>query len=270
MIYEKERRYIIPFEDVPAARAVMPEISTEERRGNFVEVETGFPDEIATRESKRCLGCRRCLGCALCWAECKPVAIDFSLPDQTLELEFDEAVLTAGQDNQYRPFSRKLGYGQHPDVITDLQFERMLSDTGPTQGLVVSPLSGDVPRRLAIVQGNPEGDAGHLLSSLVLGVNEAILALERAEGLEVALISPINGEFKERFGADAAAVAGLQVLEGAAVSVERAAAGEPLKLTYRQAGENRTEDFDLVVVLTQPKPPAEIAALSRKLELPIG
>ena len=43
MIYEKEKRYIIPFDDVPTERAEMPEISVDDRRGNFTEVETGFP-----------------------------------------------------------------------------------------------------------------------------------------------------------------------------------------------------------------------------------
>jgi hypothetical protein len=37
MIYEKEKRYIIPFEDVPSPRAEMPEISVSRRKGNFVE-----------------------------------------------------------------------------------------------------------------------------------------------------------------------------------------------------------------------------------------
>ena len=66
MIYEKEKRYIIPFGDVPSPRAEMPEISVDERRGNFTEVETGFPEEMAIQEARRCLSCRRCLGCALC------------------------------------------------------------------------------------------------------------------------------------------------------------------------------------------------------------
>ena len=62
MIYEKEKRYIIPFEDVPSPRAEMPEITVDERRGNYTEVETGFPEDLAEREAKRCLSCRRCLG----------------------------------------------------------------------------------------------------------------------------------------------------------------------------------------------------------------
>ena len=137
MIYEKEKRHIIPFDDVPSPRAEMPEISVDERRGNYTEVETGFPEETAIREAKRCLSCRRCLGCALCWAECGPEAIDFSIPNEELDFEFDDVVITRGHDNSFNSLSPDLGYGNFSDVITDLQFERMLSPTGPTDGLVV-------------------------------------------------------------------------------------------------------------------------------------
>ena len=171
MIYEKEKRYIIPFVDVPSQRAEMPEISVDERRGNYTEVETGFPEDMAIQEAKRCLSCRRCLGCALCWAECKPEAIDFEIPDEELELEFDEVVITKGQENTFYPFNAQLGYGSYPEVITDIQFEHMLSPTGPTNGMVLSPLDGEVAKRLAIVQGHTKDDEEHLLSSLVLGVN---------------------------------------------------------------------------------------------------
>jgi len=122
MTYEKHKRYIIPFEDVPSPRAEMPEISVDERRENFSEVETGFPEEVAVKEAKRCLSCRRCLGCALCWAECKPEAIDFDIPDEEVDLEFDDIVITKGQDNGFHPFDGNLGYGSYADVITDLQF----------------------------------------------------------------------------------------------------------------------------------------------------
>lgn len=125
MIYEKEKRYIIPFADVPAERAEMPEISVDERRENFTEVETGFPEEMAIKEAKRCLGC------ALCWAECEPEAIDFDIPDEELELEFDDVVITRGQDNAFHPFDSQLGYGSFADVISDLQFERSSPQTDP-------------------------------------------------------------------------------------------------------------------------------------------
>lgn len=265
MIYEKEKRYIIPFDDVPSPRVIMPEIAVEERRGNFVEVETGFAEETAVREAKRCLSCRRCLGCALCWAECKPEAINFSIPDEELDLEFDEVILTRGQDNGFKALDENLGYGIYADVVTDLQFERMLSPTGPTDGLVLSPLNGEIPLRMAIVQGDGRGDEEHLSSSLVLGVNEAILALHRTEELRVTLVSPVTDAFRDRFLADAEGISGLRILEGTPLSVKRREADMPLTLTYSSDGESEEEDFDLIVVLTKPEIPKDLQALGKQL-----
>jgi len=265
MIYEKEKRYIIPFVDVPSQRAEMPEISVDERRGNFTEVETGFPEDMAIQEAKRCLSCRRCLGCALCWAECKPEAIDFEIPDEELELEFNEVIITKGQENAFYPFNAQLGYGSYPEVITDLQFERMLSPTGPTNGMVLSPLDGEVTRRLAIVQGHTEDDEAHLFSSLVLGVNESILALDKTEDLEVVLISPICQSFQESFLPEAEKIPGLQIVTGSPESVEKNQDAEPLTLKYSENGEQKQESFDLIVILTKLKISPEIQSLSKKL-----
>jgi heterodisulfide reductase subunit A-like polyferredoxin len=270
MIYEKQKRYIIPFDDVPTPRAEMPEISVDERRGNFAEVETGFPEQVAVDEAKRCLSCRRCLGCALCWAECGPEAIDFSIPDEELNLEFDNVVVTKGQDNAFYPIAAELGFGTYADVITDLQFERMLSPTGPTDGLVVSPLNGDIPRRLAIIHGNPDKDDDTILSSLVLGVNESIIALDRVDGLEAVLISPLSQGFKEQFLSEAEQVSGLRIVDGRPDSVERAAEGASLTLHYSINGQQQKEAVDLVVVLTRPKILSELVSLSKKLEVDIS
>ena len=265
MIYEKEKRYIIPFVDVPSQRAEMPEISVDERRGNYTEVETGFPEDMAIQEAKRCLSCRRCLGCALCWAECKPEAIDFEIPDEELELEFNEVVITKGQDNAFYPFNAQLGYGSYPEVITDIQFEHMLSPTGPTNGMVISPLDGEVARRLAIVQGHTEDDEVHLFPSLVLGVNESILALDKTEDLEVVLISPICQSFQEIFLPEAEKIPGLQIVAGSPESVEKDQDAEPLTLKYSENGEQKQEPFDLIVILTKLKISPEIQSLSKKL-----
>ena len=266
MIYEKTRRYIIPFEDVPSPRAEMPEISVDERRGNFTEVETGFPEDMAIQEAKRCLSCRRCLGCALCWAECQPEAINFDIPDETLDLEFDEVILTRGQDNAFYPFSDELGFGDFPQVITDLQFERMLSPTGPTDGLVVSPLDGEIPGRIALIQGHPGDEEDHLLSSVTFGVNEALFALHGTKDLEVSLVSPLCNAFKEQHLGDAEKIKGLTLVDGAPTAVKSGNGDGTLTLSYAEGGKEKSEEFDMVVVLTKPKISPEILSLSKKLE----
>ncbi len=267
MTYEKEKRYITPFGDVPSPRAEMPEISVDERRENFTEVETGFPEKIAIQEAGRCLSCRRCLGCALCWAECKSEAIDFDIPDEELELEFDEVIITKGQDNAFYPFNPQLGYGKYPDVITDLQFERMLSPTGPFNGMVVSPLDGQIPGRIAVVQGDTGDDEAYLLSSLVLGVNQSVIALDKTKDLKMVLISPLCESFQEKFFTEAEKIPGLQIIAGSPESVEKGESPkEPLLLKYSANGENKQKAFDLIVILTKPTISPELESLSKKLK----
>jgi len=194
------------------------------------------------------------------------VPINFDIPDEELDLEFDEVVITKGQENAFESFSPDLGYGSYADVITDLQFERMLSPTGPTDGIVVSPLDGKVPARLAIVQGNTDEDEAHLLSSMVLGVNESIIALDRTEGLEVTLISPLCQSFKDQFLSDAQKVADLNIIDGAPEAAEKKKNGDPLTLTFSENGNGKEENFDMIVVLTKPQVSPEIKSLSKKLE----
>jgi len=251
MIYEKEKRYIIPFDDVPSARAKMPEISVEERKGNFKEVELGFPEDVAIKEAKRCLSCRRCLGCALCWAECKTEAIDFSMQDEELELEFDEVVVTSGQDNAFYPIKEEFKYGTYPNVITDIKLERMLSETGPTDGLIMSPLNGEIPRKIAFIQSYPEGD--HLLSSLIYGINEAIISLHRVKDMEAFIVSPLPAEFKEKYLNRVKSIERLNLIDANPELVEAHEDGK-LKVFYSKNGDkNEIGLIDLVIVLTKPR-----------------
>ena len=178
-----------------------------------------------------------------------------------MELEFDEVVVTKGQDNAFYPVNSRLGYGRHPEVITDLQFERMLSPSGPTNGMVVSPQDGEVPARIAIVQGYTENDEAHLLSSLILGVNESILALDKIKDLEISLISPVSKSFREKFFSDAEKIPGLKIVAGSPESVEKGQEGELPTLAYSENGNSKKETFELIVILTKQKISPELESL---------
>ena len=93
---EERKRYIIDFQDVPAERAHMPELASDERITNYDEIEKGFTLEQAQREARRCLSCRRCLGCKLCLAACEKEAIDFDQTDEQRELVLDSIVIAPG------------------------------------------------------------------------------------------------------------------------------------------------------------------------------
>ena len=267
-IYEKKGRYIIDFQDVPSKRAVMPEIPVAERQGNFKEVETGFPEDVAVAEAKRCLSCRRCLGCALCWAECKPEAINFEMEDQDFDLAFDKVILTSGMQRRIAPIAGNVG-NKHMNVVTDLQVERMLADTGPSNGLIMRPQDGEIPKKICFVQSFGAADDKVRDATLIFGVNEAILAQKKIEGAKITFISPNMDAFKASAGKDLAKVSGVTFVNGAVTEVAETGENKDIEVKYDAGGE-KTETFDLVVLLTQPQLPPSIEDAAKQLGIEVS
>jgi heterodisulfide reductase subunit A-like polyferredoxin len=266
-IYEKKGRYVIDFQDIPAERAEMPEISAEERKGNFKEVETGFPEDVAIAEAKRCLSCRRCLGCALCWAECKPEAINFEMEDQDFDLAFDKVIITSGLQRKTRPIGGNFG-NKHMNVVTDLQVERMLADTGPSNGLIIRPQDGEIPKKIGFVQTFGSADEKLRDAALIFGVNEAILAQKKIDGVDITFISPEMDAFKGSVS-DVGKVSGVNFINGTVVEAAEAADDGNIEVKFDAGGE-KTESFDLLVLLTQPELPPSIEDAAKQLGVEVS
>jgi heterodisulfide reductase subunit A len=74
--------------------------------------------------------------CGLCQKICQAEAIDFEQMDQELELEVDAIVVATGFDPFDATRKPEFGYGQYPNVISGLEFERLASASGPTAGKI--------------------------------------------------------------------------------------------------------------------------------------
>ena len=90
--------------------------------------------------------------------------------------------------------------------------------------------------------------------------------INQTKDLEVALVSPVCQSFQEKFLSEAEKVPGLRIVKASPVSVERAADGQPLLLTYVQNDQSQQQTFDLIVILSKPKIAPEIESLSKKLK----
>ncbi len=268
-IYEKKGRYVIDFQDIPSKRAKMPEIPVAERQGNFNEVETGFPEDVAVAEAKRCLSCRRCLGCALCWAECKPEAINFEMPDQDFDLTFDKVILTSGLQRKMVPIGGSLA-NKHMNMVTDLQVERMLAETGPSNGLIIRPQDGEVPKKIAFVQTFGAGDDKLRDAALIFGINEAILAQKKIDGAEISFISPAMDAFKESAGGDLDKVSGINFINGTVVEAAEVGENKDIEVKYEADGSEKSETLDLLVLLTQPQLPPSIEEAAKQLGVEVS
>jgi heterodisulfide reductase subunit A-like polyferredoxin len=268
-MYEKKGRYIVEFPDIPKARQHQTEISVEERRGNYGEVELGFAEERAREEARRCLSCRRCLGCALCWAECKPEAIIFEMEDEYFDLEADAVIISSGTERALDRVDARFGLGRQLNVITDLQLERMLHEAGPSKGLVIRPYDGEIPASIAFVQSYEAAAPAMHAAALRLGINEAVLvrrALPQAE------IEVYGRDLQPFLSEHAPALKGLDRIEIREAGVEEITPEEDqsLRLTLGGEGGQESKVFDLVVLITQPQLSREVRELSKKLGLSLG
>jgi heterodisulfide reductase subunit A len=121
-----------------------------QRRHSLEEVEETFTEAEAVREASRCLNCGVCVECLECERVCQVGAVDHSMKDETLEVEVGQILVTTGFDLMDPRRIGEYGYGRFRDVYTSLEFERMLSATGPTGGKILTR-AGEPPRSIGII-----------------------------------------------------------------------------------------------------------------------
>ncbi len=130
--------------------------------------------------------------CGLCAQVCQAGAIDYEQSEETVELEVGSVVLTPGFEAFDATRRGEFGFGFAPNVVTNVQFERMLSASGPTRGHIRRPSDGKAPKRIAFLQCIGSRDTGcdnDYCSSVccMAATKEAILAKEHEPGLDVTI-----------------------------------------------------------------------------------
>jgi len=121
-----------------------------------------FPQAVPstfTLDSERCLNARldsetgfRVLACVRCSEACKPKAIDYDMCAEVVEREVGAIVVATGYELRGGLPATECGYGIDPDVVDGLEFERLLSASGPTSGEIRRPSDGKVPEDVVFIQ----------------------------------------------------------------------------------------------------------------------
>ncbi len=143
--------YSKPYTEIPKdRRRPIPKMDGPARTRGWDEVELGYTEEQAVAEAKRCLNCGVCVDCYQCVKACQPGAVEHAMKDEVLELEVGQILVATGYSLFDPRRMAQYGYGKLPNVVTSLEFERMLSSTGPTGGKVLLA-NGHEPRAVAIV-----------------------------------------------------------------------------------------------------------------------
>lgn len=136
----------------PIPRHPMPVLDPATRKTSYAEIELGFSPEAATEEGLRCLECGLCCQCGECVRKCGPGAVELNQTECLRELEVGAIIVATGIKTFDPKAYPEYGFGKYPDVITNLQFERLCNASGPTGGKLLKPSDGTVPKSIAFIQ----------------------------------------------------------------------------------------------------------------------
>ena len=256
------------------SRVKYPHMKPEDRRTNFREVGIGFTEEEAVAEAKRCLACGICSECYQCVDACIAGAInhDDTFEEETIEVG---AVIAAPGFEVFNARLRgEYGYGIYQNVVTSIQFERILSASGPYFGHVQRISDGREPHKIAFIQcvGSRDTSCGNSWCSSVCcmyATKEAIIGKEHAKGLEPTIFFMdirAHGKDFDRFVNRAKDEYGIRYIRSMPSTIKELQQSKNLLLKYVQEdGSLIEEEFDMVVLSVGLCPPSEAAELAKAL-----
>lgn len=263
-----------PIPDVAKApRVKAPVVPATERTG-FSEIVQTLSEEDAQNEASRCLNCGLCSECMQCVRTCKAEAIDHTLRDQYVDIDVGAIVLSTGYEMIDPTHLRgEFSYGIAPNVLTNLDLERMLSASGPTGGEVLRPSDRERPTKVAWIQcvgsRDPQRGVAHCSSVCCMAsIKEAVIAKEHHATIEPTIFSMDIRASGKDFDAyyKRAQEHGVRFIRSLVSRVVDDPRTHNLLLTY--VGEDQqlnTETFDMVILAVGIRPSESSQHLAKKL-----
>jgi len=120
-----------------------------------------------------CLNKDGIMVCDKCIKACERQAIDFTMKPETIELEVGTIIVATGADVFDPSTLPQYGYGRYLNVITSLEFERLINAGGPSGGRLIRPSDLKIPKRVAFIQcvGSRSSKTGRTYCSNVCCMN---------------------------------------------------------------------------------------------------
>ena len=128
---------------------------------------TPFPQAVPNKpviDKEHCTYFLKDGKCRVCQILCPPQAVYFEQEDEIIEQEVGAIIVATGYELYPIEKISEYGSGQYEDVITGLQFERLLSASGPTEGEIRRPSDHTIPKSIAFISCVGSRDPEHHLS----------------------------------------------------------------------------------------------------------
>ncbi len=216
--------------------------------------------------------------CGVCKKKCPVDAVDFDQTEKQLKLNVGSVILAPGFEAFNPNGLDNYQYASYPNVVTSVEFERLLSASGPTMGHVVRPSDKEEPKRIAWFQCVGSRDLNKCdnayCSSVccMYAIKEAVIAKEHAgDDLECSIFfmdMRTPGKEFERFYENAKKKSGVNFIRSRVHTINPVGDSGDLELRYvTESGELKTEVYDMVVLSVGLQTPPALVDLAGKLDI---
>ena len=219
-----------------------------------------------------------CIGCGLCERVCLAKAVNYGDQQATENIEVGSIILSPGYEVFDAHLRQEFGYGSYPNVVSSIEFERLLSATGPHRGHLLRPSDGTIPERIAFIQcvGSRDSNCGNDYCSSICcmyATKEAIISKEHVHFVKPTIFYMDVRAFGKGFDAyyeRAKSEYGVRFIKCMVSKVREQFKTKNLLITYLDEDGNFVdEEFELVVLSVGMVPSKQTMEMAKRLGVEI-
>ncbi|MCJ2670468.1 MAG: hydrogenase iron-sulfur subunit [Candidatus Thermoplasmatota archaeon] len=245
------------------------------RKGIYIPFPQAIPSSFIV-DMDLCLNEANVRACNKCIEACERECIDFDMdPEKEIQIEVGTIIVATGMKSFDPRGLEEYGYGRYPDVLTTLEFERLINASGPTEGHLIRPSDGEQPKNVAFIQcvGSRTEDRGNPYCSNICcmeTIKDALLIKEHWPEIEITVfymdIRAFGKGFEDLY--KRAREEGARFIRGLPFDIKKNPDG-----TLRVRGENTTlqeiydTDFGMVILSVGLEPQDDKEDIQRLLNI---
>jgi heterodisulfide reductase subunit A len=218
--------------------------------------------------------------CRVCESVCKNKAINFSQVPQKLEINVGAIILSPGLEPYNPRLRREYRYGEYANVITSLDYERLLSSTGPYLGEILRPSDQKHPHKTAWIQcvGSrqvlPGGNSYCSAVCCTYTQKQVIVAKDHDADAECTIFHNdvrSYGKDFERYFEKTQNLPGVRFIRSYVSIGKEVPESRNVTIRYSTPDDGvKEEEFDLVVLSIGLNPPADYRGLADKFGIELN
>jgi heterodisulfide reductase subunit A2 len=220
--------------------------------------------------------------CGICESVCKNNAIDFTQTAEKMEIKVGAVILAPGIEAYTPKVGNEYGYGRMQNVVTSMDFERLLCATGPYEGEILRASDKKHPHKIAWVQCigsrqvNPKGVGNRYCSAVCCTYTQKQVILTKDHDAEAECTIFHNdirsyGKDFERFFQRTEKLPGIRFFRSYTTVVKEDPKTKNVTIRYSTPDEGvKEEEFEMVVLSVGLNPPSEAQSLAGKFGIKLN